>query len=107
MSKKSNLKKIEKKQNITPLGDKVLVEEKKQESKTASGIILPDSYKDDKGMKEGIVIAVGPGKIVDGRMVDVAVRKGDQILFQWGDEVKIDGKEYYLVNESSIVAVIS
>jgi chaperonin GroES len=94
-------------QTITPLGDRVLVEELKQEAKTASGIILPDSYKDDRGMKEGKVIAVGPGRIIDGEMIPVAVKKGDKVFFQWGDELKIGGKEYHLVNESSIVAIIN
>lgn len=89
------------------MGDKVLIEELKTEQKTASGIILPDDYKEDKGMKEGKVISVGPGRLVDGKLVPVAVNKGDTVFFQWGDEVKIDGQEYYLVNESSIVAIVN
>ena len=95
------------KSSITPLGDRVLLEVLKSESKTASGIILPDNYSEDKGMKEGLVIAVGQGKFVDGKYVKPEVSKGDKVLFQWGDEIKIDGKEYFLVNESNIVAIIN
>jgi chaperonin GroES len=95
------------KSSITPLGDRVLLEVLKNESKTASGIILPDNYSEDKGMKEGRVVAVGQGKLVDGKYISLEVSKGDKVLFQWGDEIKIDGKEYLLVNESSIVAIIN
>ena len=92
---------------ITPVGDKVLVEEVKEEAKTASGIILPDDYSEDKGMKEGMVVSVGDGRLEDGKLVKPLVKKGDKILFQWGDEVKIDGKDYILVSESSIAAIIN
>lgn len=103
MAKKS----ASKKRVITPLGDRVLVEESKEETKTASGIILPDDYSEDKGMKEGKVVSVGEGKMEHGKLVKPSVKKGDKILFQWGDEVKIDGKDYYLVNDSSIAAIIN
>lgn len=102
-------KKTEKivKSSITPIGDRVLLEVLKNESKTASGIILPDNYSEDKGMKEGLIVAVGQGKLVDGKYIKPEVSKGDKVLFQWGDEVKINGKEYFLVNESNIVAIIN
>lgn len=106
MAKNSTKNKVSKR-TITPLGDRVLVEELKEESRTASGIILPDDYSQDKGMKEGVVVSVSEGKLVDGKLVKPSVKKGDKILFQWGDEIKIDGKEYHLVNESSIAAIIN
>lgn len=102
MSKKENTKRT-----ITPLGDRVLIEEIKEKVKTASGILLPDDYSEDKGMKEGKVISVGPGRIIDGKLEKLSVKKGDKVLFQWGEEVKIDNREYFLVNESSIAAIIS
>lgn len=105
MAKKKPVK-VEK-SSITPLGDRVLLQELKIQAKTASGIILPDSYSEDKGIKEGVVVAVGKGKFVDGKYISLEVSKGDKVLFQWGDEIKIDGKEYLLVNESSIVAIIN
>ena len=94
------------KKTIRPLGDKVLITLVEKEKITASGIVLPDSVEMDKGMKEGKVVSTGPGQIVDGKLQPVAVKKGDIVLFQWGDEIKIEGKEYHLVNESQIVAII-
>jgi len=92
---------------IVPLADRILIEELIEEKQTASGIILPDSVSIDKGMKEGKVIAVGDGRIVEGKKVPVtSVEVGDKVLFQWGDEIKIDGREYYLVKESEISAKI-
>lgn len=91
---------------IEPLYDKVLVEKVAAETKTASGIILPGSTKDDQNVKEGKVIAVGPGRFEDGKRIPVEVKKGDTILFQWGDDIKVDGKEYILVSENNISAVI-
>lgn len=100
-------KPISKQRTITPLGDRVLVEELKEQKKTASGIILPDDYTEDKGMKEGMVVSVGDGRLVDGKLVKPLVKKGDKILFQWGDEIKIEGKKYHLVSEASITAIIN
>lgn len=92
--------------NITPLGDRVLLQEVEQEATTAAGIILPQSMSKDTGMKEATVVAVGPGRIEDGKTVKVSVNVGDTVLFQWGDEIKIDGQEYYLVSEGNIAAIV-
>jgi chaperonin GroES len=91
---------------IVPIGDKVLIKEIKEDKKTGAGIILPDSMQDDKGLKEGKVIAVGEGKFVDDELVELFVQKGDTVLFSWGEHIKLDGVEYYLVRESEVSAKI-
>lgn len=94
---------------IQPLFDRVLVKELKEEATerlTASGIILPASVGEDKGAKHGEVIAVGPGKVDDGVRIKPEVRIGDTVLFQWGDMLKIDDEEYYILREENILAVI-
>lgn len=94
------------KRSIVPIGDKVLIKEIIEDKKTGSGIILPDSIESDKGMKEGKVVAVGEGKFVDDELVELFVKKGDVVLFSWGEKIKLDGDEYYLVRESEISARI-
>jgi len=93
--------------NIRPLGDRVLVERMEQEEKTTSGLIIPDTAK-EKPM-EGKVIATGSGSRDDsGKVVPPEVKKGDRILFaKWGGtEVKLDGKEYIIMKESDILAIV-
>ena len=93
---------------VKPLGDRVLIREiVKDGSETASGIIIPDTVNEDKGSKKGEVIAVGPGRIDDCKTMPMQVSIGDTVLFQWGDQVKIGGVEYYIVSESNIIAVIN
>tara|TARA_Y100001935_G_C17049374_1_gene381237 strand:+ start:288 stop:599 length:312 start_codon:yes stop_codon:yes gene_type:complete len=97
-----------KKMSIIPLGNRVLIEPiDEMETQTASGIIIPDTVSKEKPA-QGKVIAVGEGKIDDGKKIPVSVQKGDVILFsQYGyDEVKVDGKEYYILEEDKILAVI-
>ncbi len=89
---------------IRPLGDNVLVKPAEAEEKTASGIVLPDSAKEKT--KKGEVIAVGTGKYIDGNLKPLEVKKGDTVLYSWGEELKIDGEEYVMVSEGSIQAVI-
>lgn len=89
---------------IKPLADNVLIKPAAQEEKTASGILLPDSAQEKT--KRGEVIAVGPGKMVDGHRQAVDVKAGDTVLYSWGEELKIDGEEYVLVSESNIQAVL-
>lgn len=92
---------------IQPLGDRVLIREHAdtKEKKTSSGIIIPVTVAEDKNGKRGDVVAVGPGRIEDGKKIAVNVKVGDKVIFQWGDKVSIDGEEYYLVRESEILAV--
>lgn len=89
---------------IRPLADNVLLKPTPQEEKTASGIILPDNAKEKS--KRGSVEAVGQGKYEDGKLIPMNVAVGDEVLYSWGDEIKIDGIEYVLVSESNIQAVI-
>ena len=92
---------------IRPLGDKVLVERVEAETKTAGGIVLPDTAKEKP--QRGKVVSVGEGKMLeDGTRKEVQVKKGDLVLFTSyaGTEIKIDGKEYLIMDESDIMAVI-
>jgi chaperonin GroES len=93
--------------SIIPLHEKVVIERSDAETKSAGGILIPDSAK-EKPMR-GTVIAVGPGRVLDsGEVKPLEVKKGDQVLFGGyaGSEVKLDGKDYLIVNESEIFAVI-
>ena len=92
---------------IRPLGDKVLVERLEAENKTAGGIVLPDTAKEKP--QRGKVISAGKGKrLDDGTIKEIQVKKGDKVLFTSyaGSEVKIDGKEYLIMEESDIMAVL-
>ena len=93
--------------SIKPLHEKVVVERMDAETKSAGGILIPDSAK-EKPMK-GTVIAVGPGRVLEsGEVKALEVKKGDKVLFGGyaGSEVKLDGKNYLIVDESEIFAVI-
>lgn len=98
-----------KKLSLVPLGDRVVVEpaDKEGEKKLASGIIIPETVDKEKPAK-GEVIAVGPGKYEDGKRVPLQVKVGDTVLFsKYGyDEVKIEGREYYILSESSILGIV-
>lgn len=92
---------------IQPLADKVLVERVEAQNKTAGGIVLPDTAKEKP--QRGKVVSVGEGRLLDdGTRQKVQVKKGDEIIFTSyaGTEVKITGKEYLIMNESDIMAVI-
>lgn len=98
---------------IRPLGDRVVVRPLTEDEKgttSPSGIIIPDTAKQEKP-EQGIVIAVGTGKWnEDGdKRIALEVKEGDRIMFsKYGyDEVKVGEKEYYIVSESNILAVIS
>lgn len=96
------------KQKIVPLGDRVLVSVVVAETKTKSGIIIPDTASKERP-EQGVVVAVGDGRVTDeGKTVAPRVKVGDTIIFsKYGpDEIKIDGEEYYILNESNILAII-
>jgi chaperonin GroES len=93
--------------NLKPLGDKVVVEVLDAEEMTASGIFLPDSAK--KKPQEGTVIATGNGRVLDnGERNQLSVKVGDKVLFSkyGGNEVSLEGKEYTILDEDQIYAVI-
>jgi chaperonin GroES len=92
---------------IKPLADKVLVERLEAETKTAGGIVLPDSAKEKP--QKGKIISVGGGKVLDdGTVRKLQVKKGDLVLFTSyaGTDVKIGTKEYLIMSESDIMAII-
>jgi chaperonin GroES len=90
-----------------PLHDRVVVTRIDAESKTAGGIIIPDTAKEKP--TEGEVIAVGPGgRDESGKLVPIDLKEGDRVLFgKWsGTEVKIEGVEYLIMKESDIMGVV-
>lgn len=94
--------------NIAPLGDRVVVRPASAEEVSASGIIIPDTVKKERAGR-GVVVAVGPGKWnEDGdERVPMTVKKGDEVIFDtYKSPVEIEGEEYFLIEESSILAVI-
>ncbi len=93
---------------LKPLADHVVVEIVTKEEKTASGIYLPDTAAKEKP-QTGKVIAVGVGKVTEnGTRVAPEVKAGDEVVFAKysGTEVKLDGKEYLILSERDILAVI-
>jgi chaperonin GroES len=93
--------------SIRPLHDRVVVERSEAEKKTAGGIVLPDNAKEKP--RQGTVVAVGPGRVLEnGDVRALDVRKDDRVLFEGfaGSEVKVDGKEYLILTEKDILAVI-
>jgi chaperonin GroES len=92
---------------LKPLEDRVVVEPKKAEDKTASGIILPDTAQEKP--QEATIVAVGPGKASDsGNIVKMTVKVGDNVLYgkYSGTEVTVDGKEYLIMRESDLLAIL-
>jgi len=93
--------------SLTPLGDKIIVERQEAEDKTSGGIYLPDSAKEKP--KQGKVISVGPGKVLDsGERGALTLKVGDLVLFTSyaGTEVEHDGKELLIMSEGDVMAVL-
>lgn len=93
---------------VVPLNDKVLVKRMEAEAKTAGGIVLPDNAKEKP--KEGKVLAVGQGKLLDsGKRSQFQIKEGDRVLFTSyaGSEVNVDGEEYLIMTEDEILAVVN
>ena len=88
--------------NIKPLADRVLVEAAPAEEKTASGIIIPDTAKEKP--QKGKVVAVGPGKADE----PITVKVGDNVLYgkYSGTEISVEGREYLIMRESDIYAIV-
>jgi chaperonin GroES len=93
---------------LRPLADRVIVKRVENETKTASGIVIPDSAAEKPD--QGEVLAVGPGKKnEEGKLSPVDVKVGDKILFgkYSGTTVKIDGEELLVMREEDIMAVVA
>ncbi len=92
---------------IRPLGDKVLIKRVEAESKTAGGIVLPDTAKEKP--RRGIVQAVGDGKLLDtGKRSELQVQRGNEVIFSSyaGTEIKVDGEEFLIIDEADILAIV-
>lgn len=93
--------------NLKPLDDRVIIEAAKAESKTAGGIVLPDSAKEKP--QEGKILAAGPGVLNDdGERTSMSVKKGDRVVYgkYAGTDIKVDGKEFKIMRERDILAKI-
>ena len=92
--------------NLKPLHDRIIVQRLEAESKTAGGIIIPDSAKEKP--IEGKVVAVGEGSLdSNSKRIALTVQEGDVVLFaKWGGtEIKVDGVEYLIMKESDVLAI--
>jgi chaperonin GroES len=90
-----------------PLQDRVIVRRtEEKEERSAGGIIIPDTAKEKP--QEGKVVAVGPGRREDGKVLKVDVRVGDRVLFgkYSGTEIKLDGEEHLILREEDILGVL-
>ncbi|MFN0136263.1 MAG: co-chaperone GroES [Phycisphaerae bacterium] len=93
--------------SIRPLGEKVLIKRLEADSKTAGGIVLPDSAKEKP--KRGTVVSTGEGRLLEtGNRQPLTLKKGDVVLFTSyaGTEVKVDGNEMIIMDESDVIAVL-
>ena len=91
---------------IRPLLDKVVLEQLEAEEKTASGILLPNSAQEKPSL--ATVVAVGEGGFVDGTEVKMLVKPGDRVLYSKyaGSDVKLDGKDYIVIKQADIMAIL-
>lgn len=95
------------KMKLQPLGDKIVAERLEAEEKTKGGIYLPETAKEKP--RQVKVLEVGPGKVLeDGSRGKMTVKKGDVVLYSSyaGTEVKIDGKEYLILSEDDVLAIV-
>lgn len=93
--------------NLKPLGDRIVVEPVEQEEQTALGIFLPETAKEKP--QQGKVIAAGPGaRKENGERIVMDVKVGDKVLYARyaGTNIKLDGKEYLILKESDVLAVV-
>lgn len=92
---------------IRPLAGYVFVEPKEVETKTSSGIILPESATAEKP-QEGKVVGVGNAVVSDGKTIEPPVKVGDMVIYKkWGtNEIKVEGKEFYLIKFEDLMAVV-
>ncbi|MBO4862437.1 MAG: co-chaperone GroES [Firmicutes bacterium] len=91
---------------LRPLGDRVVLKRDDAEEKTASGLFIAGTAKEQP--QYGVVIAVGPGALVDGQRLPMDVKEGDKVFFSrfGGSEIKLDGQDYIVLGQSDILAVI-
>ena len=92
---------------LRPLGDRVVVKPSPKEEVTKSGLVLPETAKERP--QEGTIVAVGPGRLEEGKRVALDVKEGDKVLYAKyaGTEVKIDEEDLLIMSEKDILAVVS
>jgi len=94
--------------NIRPINDKILIKRLEAEGITKGGIVLPDSAKEKP--KEGLVLALGTGRLLDnGERAGFQVKAEDRVIFSSyaGTEIKVDGEDYLILDESDVLAILS
>jgi chaperonin GroES len=92
---------------LRPLGDRVVIQPTPREDMTKSGIVIPDTVKEEP--QEGTILAVGPGRILDdGKREQIDVKKGDKVLYAKyaGTEFKVEGEDLLIVSQKDILAVV-
>ncbi|MBN8049068.1 co-chaperone GroES [Paraclostridium sp. AKS46] len=91
---------------IRPLADRVVIKKVEAEEKTASGIVLPGTAKEQPQIAE--VVEVGPGGIVEGKEIKMELNIGDKVIYSKyaGTEIKLEGQEYTILKQSEILAVV-
>ena len=93
--------------NIKPLEDRILVRPEEGEETTASGIVIPDTAKEEP--QEGTVLAVGPGKRSDaGELIPVDVKDGDRVIYSkyGGTEIKVEGEDLLILSSRDVLAIV-
>ena len=94
--------------NLKPLGDRIVVKpQEDEESRTASGLVIPDTAKEKPQL--GDVLAVGPGEIKDGERIPMDVNVGDVVFYSkyGGTEVKVEGVDYLILSARDVLAVLA
>jgi chaperonin GroES len=91
---------------LKPLGDRLIVQASEEEETTASGIVLPDTAKEKP--QKGKVLAVGEGKLEDGKRIPLDVSEGDEVLYSkyGGTDITVDGKDLLVLRESDVLAKV-
>jgi len=94
--------------NLKPLGDRIFVKPTdEEESRTASGLVIPDTAKEKPQLGE--VLAVGPGEFKDGERIPMDVKVGDVVFYSkyGGTEVKVDGEDYLVLSSRDVLAILA
>jgi chaperonin GroES len=94
--------------NLKPLGDRIVVKPKDdEESRTASGLVIPETAKEKPQLGE--VLAIGPGEFKDGERIPMDVKVGDVVFYSkyGGTEVKVDGEDYLVLSSRDVLAVLA
>lgn len=91
---------------LKPLCDRVVIKQLEAEETTKSGIVLPSNAKEKP--QQAVVVAVGPGGVVDGKEVKMEVKKGDKVIYSKyaGTEIKLDEEELIIVKQGDILAIV-